>query len=503
MSRFFYAVAVAGLLAAAFAFQTPAPPAAAGRVADPFATGWMLSDTNGDGIADFVQGKIVVPAQPTAAQNAAAANLAARVAYGSTGLTPPLVIAAASDAGDGPRIFVGKAVDGVVLEKEEGAVFAVEGNLAVFANDDAGFEAAGEAYSARAPYQWRVQGDRLSAIAAAVGENVELAGVTYLHGKSDVHRAFLRSTTAISAETLTKALADAHLAGVHELVVIGGVNAISSKPEPNAPPANPGGNGAGAGAGNGGTGAGADAAGGAAPAAPTRLDLATLYTSRGLFTAGGGRIPVPAASERPPLRARGRRRDRHGQPGRAHGPGNHRHHAADRVRRPTMRPRATCARRPCWPAIRRSRRRRRRNCAPHDTASAESETALAPGEGELRIVDNAFGRRAAVLARGDERGQAAALAALAGHFPNLWEQGKQHLSIEEIRYDLHQFFSLRSSVGQAAAALYHLDRWMTEAPAPAASKTSKPKSTPTSPIRKLARFRAPARFKTAARRRPM
>jgi hypothetical protein len=98
-----------------------------------------------------------------------------------------------------------------------------------------------------------------------------------------------------------------------------------------------------------------------------------------------------------------------------------------------------------------------------DTASAQAETALAPGEGEVRIADNAFGRRAAVLARGDDRGQAAAISALADHFPNLWEQGKQYLSLEEVRYDLHKFFAVRSGVGQAAAALYQLDRWMTAA----------------------------------------
>jgi len=251
----------------------------------------MLADTNSDGIADFVQGKIVVPAQPTAAQNAAAANLAARVAYGTTGLTPPLVVASGAAAGDGPRIFIGKPVDGVTLEKEEGAVFAVDGNLTVFAIDDAGFEAAGDAYAARAPYQWRVPGEKLSAIAPVVGANVELEGVTYLRGKIGIHRAFLRSRDAVSAATLAKALADPHLGEVHELVVIGGSSAMSSKPEPNIPPANAAGAGLGAGA----AAAGADSPGGGAPAGPTRLDLATLYTTRGLFSAGGGRIPVPAA----------------------------------------------------------------------------------------------------------------------------------------------------------------------------------------------------------------
>ena len=46
------------------------------------------SDTNGDGIIDFIPGKVVVPPQPTAAQNAAAADIAARLGYATTGLTP-------------------------------------------------------------------------------------------------------------------------------------------------------------------------------------------------------------------------------------------------------------------------------------------------------------------------------------------------------------------------------------------------------------------------------
>ena len=37
--------------------------------------------------------------------------------------------------------------------------------------------------------------------------------------------------------------------------------------------------------------------------------------------------------------------------------------------------------------------------------------------------------------------------ALADRFPNLWEQGKQHLNIEEIRYDLHEFFSAALEFG--------------------------------------------------------
>src|SRR5262249_5406948 len=84
---------------------------------------------------------------------------------------------------------------------------------------------------------------------------------------------------------------------------------------------------------------------------------------------------------------------------------------------------------------------------------------LAAGEGEIDIVDDAFTRRPAVLIRGDDSGSAAAIDFAAAHLPNLWETGKQHLALDEIRYDLHRFFAFRSSAGQTATALYHLERW--------------------------------------------
>ena len=454
MMRFFLA-ALAGLfLAAGLAFQSAPPAAPAGIVADPFAPGWMLADTNGDGIADFIHGKIVVPAQPTAAENAAAANLAARLAYGSTGMTPPLVVSAAADSAesskDGPRIFIGRPAPGITLEKEEGGVFALDGNLTLF-GDDAGLQAAADAYSARAPYQWRVSGDKLAAIAAAVGPNVELAGITYLHGKAGIHRAFLRSRDPVPSGALSKALDDPHLAPVHELVAIGGVNVVSSKPESNAP------------ASNGGP-APEAANGNAAPTPPLRLDLATVYTTHGLFTAGGGRIPVPAALNGHlfvPAGAAGiamaNLAARMGL-------------EATGITLPLASPApAATARDVRAPAVLAGdsalSQEATKKLLAEDTAAAESETPLAAGEGELRIVDDAFGRRPAVLARGDDGAQAAALDLLAGHLPNLWEQGKQYLSLEEIRYDLHRFFSRRSGVGQAASALYLLDRWMKAVPA--------------------------------------
>ena len=424
-----HAPLLAFAVAAAFAFQTPQSPGPApvNRVADPFAIGWMLVDTNGDGIADFINGKIVVPAEPTAAENAAAANLAARLGFGTTGLTPPVVVAADHDSGSGPRILVGRTagvLKGFDLAADEGGVFAVGDNLAITGPDDAGLLAAADAYAARAPYQWRVPGKKLSDIGA------NLVGVTYVRGKAGVHRAFFRS-----GDQVTEAPAGA------------------IEPAPTQVGGGGGAVGGGGGAGAGGGAAGADAAG-----AATRLDLATIYTSRGLFGAAG-RIPLPASSN-------GHLYVPAGAAGIAMA------NLAARMGLETTGITLPIAS-PAGAATVREMRSQsviagdsaiaqevEKKLHAGDTVAAEAETPLAAGEGELRIVDNAFGRRAAVLVRGDERGQAAATTALADRFPNLWEQGKQYLSIEEIRYDLHKFFSVKSSSGQAAEALYHLDRWM-------------------------------------------
>ena len=473
VSRISLRAAFALAVACAFAFQAPpAAVATANRVADPFAPGWMVLDTNGDGIADFIGGKVVVPTNPGAAENAAAADIAARLGFASTGLTMPVVVTSDASLGNTPRIQVEKtpysarefATLAVLLEKEEGGVFASDGNLAVIASDAEGLLAAAEAYSARAPYQWRVPGDQLSAIAEAVrtassDPSVELAGVTYVKGKADIHRAYLRARTALTSAMLSTVLSQPALSQVHELVVLGTtppVSAMSAKPEPAAPPPPAAGGRGGDTAAAGGNAAGGDAAG--AGGAPAKLDLATLYTSRGLFT-GTPRMPVPSTLN-------GHLYVPAGAAGTAMA------NLAARMGMETTGinlPLATPADSATVRDIRAQAviagdsalaKEAEKKLMASDTAAAQSETPLAAGEGELRIVDDAFGRRAAVWARGDQPGSAAALGLLAEHFPNLWEPGKQHLSVEEIRYDLHRFFSRRSSVGQAAMGLYLLNRWM-------------------------------------------
>jgi hypothetical protein len=446
-----------------FGFQRPGgpgAPASAASVADAFATGWMLVDTNSDGIADFVNGKIVVPANPSAAENAAAADLAARIGFATTGLTLPIVVNASADGGDGPRIWVGKgavpaalAADMAALAgklgNEEGGVFLLGGNLAVVGSDDKGLLAAAEAYAARAPYQWKAPGDKLAAIAEAVGAGVQLAGVTYKLGTNGVYRALLRGQSNITIAALSAAYAANHLAGVRELVVLSGASPVAIMnpktflAEPAPAPAAPAGGGA-----------------GGEPPPAKRLDLATLYTSRGLFS-GTARMPVPSSLDARLYVPAG-------------AAGTAMANLAARMGLETtgitlplaspvtdiagkdVRTQAVIAGDSALAKEAEAKLRAQ------DTAAAHAETDLAPGEGELRIVDDAFARHGALLTRGDEAGAAAALQLLGGRFPNLWETGKQHLSLEEIRYDLHRFFSLRSSAGQAVSGLYHLDRWMKE-----------------------------------------
>ena len=463
MFRFSSALLVIVALSSLIAYQSDSRQST--HLADPFATGWMLSDTNNDGIIDFVTGKVVVPAHPSASENAAAADVAARLGFATTGLTPPVVISAAQDKSDGPRIYVGRdavppkdsaaaAEQLAKLQPDEGGVFALNGDLIVLGSDNASLLAAGEAFASRAPFVWKPSGDRLATIAQAVSPTVQLIGITYSKGKAGVYRAFLESSGPITPSTVQAAWNGNKLSAVHELVVMANgatISAVDSKPLAAIPttPAPSGDSAADASGGGDGEGAG-----------PARLDLATLFTTRGLFR-GTPRMPIPSNLDSQLYVPAG-------------SAGIAMANLAARmglettgITLPLATPVSSAA-----PRDVRSKavvdgeseigREAERRLLQEDTAVKQAESSLPVGEGELRVVDGAFGRHPAVLIRGDETGGSAALNLLSDHFPNIWEPGKEYASLEEIRYDLHRFFSLRSSVGQAAVALYRLDKWSPE-----------------------------------------
>jgi hypothetical protein len=309
--------------------QNSAPPQNSSlHLSDPFSNGWMLVDTDGDGIVDAIVGNIVVPDISSAAENSAAANFAARLAYGSTGLNLPLVVTVSQAKQNVPsiRILNGSVNPAALflmeqLQKNEGCIIADADSIAVMSPDAVGLAAAADAFSSRAPYQWKVPGEKLSAIEDAVntvgkGSGARLIGLVYSRGEQGIHRAVVSANFTITASDLATVFNGNHLGAVHELFVVNGTDRVSAanpKPLPTAPAnaiaAGAETNSAGAAetipagaanvdAGSGAAGSGAGGAGGGAGAAPpaTKLDLATLYTSRGLFT-GNARMPIPSASD--------------------------------------------------------------------------------------------------------------------------------------------------------------------------------------------------------------
>ena len=440
------------------------------HLASAFSPGWMLVDTNGDRIADAINGKIVVPADPTSSENAAAANCAARLAFGSTGLTLPLVVRSSDSAKEGPRIWIGKGAvpasashdfDAMAskLEKGEGGVFAAGKDIALVGSDDEGLTEAANSFCARAPYIWDVPGEQFSAIsealaASAQGAKADLIGVTYQHGKQGIRHAYIRTSTEVQSAALGQALANPKLASIRELVIVGGaapVSATNPKPEVEAPPKKE---------------EEKEAEEKAGPPEEEEeqetleLDLASIYTVKGLFK-GSPKAPFPAGLKTHlyvPAGADGvaiaNFAARLGLEGT--GIGLPLASPAEEVKPKKVKgPTILVGNSPVLADA-------QKKYQEEEAAAGQSPATLAAGEGELRVVDDVFKKNGVLLVNGDDAGSVAALNLLSGRFPNLWDVGKQHDSLEDMRYDLHRLFALHSGVGQATDAVFLLDRWAKE-----------------------------------------
>ena len=83
---------------------------------------------------------------------------------------------------------------------------------------------------------------------------------------------------------------------------------------------------------------------------------------------------------------------------------------------------------------------------------------LRPGEGVVQIVPQAFGTsRATVVAGADDAGTDAAAAFLARRAPYIWDTRRGAPSIEDVTSDVSRFLQARSGAGQASQALSELD----------------------------------------------
>ena len=84
---------------------------------------------------------------------------------------------------------------------------------------------------------------------------------------------------------------------------------------------------------------------------------------------------------------------------------------------------------------------------------------LQPGRGLIRVVRKAFGEKPAVIITGgDARGVARAVRQVAERFPHVWARGKDRTTIDDVEEDLRTLLGGRSPAGQAATALYKLDK---------------------------------------------
>lgn len=156
----------------------------------------LTRDTNGDGLADAVAARVIVPASPTIGDVEAATNLAARLGYETTALTLPLVVRDSDvpqPAAVGVPILVGRsnrfvqqlvdthAIDLSALKPGQGLIAAVASPLGggdgilVVGGDDEGTLNAGVELAARLPRVWGMNGITLPA--------VEEQALRYLRGR--------------------------------------------------------------------------------------------------------------------------------------------------------------------------------------------------------------------------------------------------------------------------------------------------------------------------------
>jgi hypothetical protein len=490
MKRLFI-IAVIVALCGALGRSQSAPARAA--LSDFFRPGVVFQDRNNDGVVDFVNARLVLAPQPAAGDLAAAADIAARLGFETSALDLPVVrlkpdattasdAAAASVASGISRtsaaVYVGvkslaesgttvDALAGAPLKAGDGliAAFSSAGQpaLAVLGGDDGGVEAAAVMLAGHLPFVWDQKGPTTDKVADEVKEFLGTKGITPTAAIATA--AFVRANTD-GAERL---VVDLQLAAgdvikaqvaLNQMVAIGGRDAkrplsygnirtlrvrlrgagtaVSTVDIPRAVAA-----------------ATADVA--AAPparrpggGAKENFDLSTFYAIDGaladsdnnlipdrvdvLLTADGdGTDGIVDLAARLGLESTG-------------------------VALPIAK-------------------------VPRSIAAAESEPilvivgvshplldqlseahkwdkpALAPGEGLIQIVKKAFGEKAAlVVTGGDAAGVERAVSQLAERLPHIWARGKDRTTLDDVEDDLRKFIAGRSPAGQAAMALYKIDK---------------------------------------------
>ncbi|HEY6214050.1 MAG TPA: M14 family metallopeptidase [Vicinamibacterales bacterium] len=453
-----------------------APVPSAASLSDFFKPGLVFQDRNGDGVVDFVDARVVLPETPTAGELAAAADVAARLGYETTAMNLPM-------AGAVP-IYVGAKSTAAVpvdssLKAGDGAVTAFTANgkpaIAILGGDDDGLTAAAVMYGGHLPYVWDQKSPTVDTIAGDVkaflaGKGIAAASAVAqsiaVHSGSRVAGAPGLEENGIERVTVDVPL-DSAAELIKAQVALNQFKATASR-DPKRP-----------------------------------LSYSTVKVVRVRLHAAGAGVqgvdiprvaptPADAAAAQPPARRPGGGAkesfdlssfyanegalgdsDNNLIPDRVDvvlSPGDEGADAGvvDLAARLGLESTGIAL-----PIAK----------APKAIASAEGEPMLVlvgtshplfdrlisskkwtrpqlePGEGLIEVVRKAFGEKSALIVTGgDGAGVSRALQQLAEKFPHVWARGKDRTTLDDIEEDVRKFVAGRSPAGQAAMAVYKLQK---------------------------------------------
>ena len=458
--------------------SAPADPALA-SLSELFRPGVVFQDRNADGAIEFIDARIVLAEQPSSAELAAAADIAARLGYETSAMNLPVLVARGFQPGDSPSIFVGAkslagsgatldAIGGAGLKAGDGAVVAFSQGgktaVAVLGGDDAGLAAAAVMLAGHLPYVWDLKSPTTDTIADDVKQFLAGKGVTASAAAASAIHA--RANASDGAERVTVAVQMANGGDfVKALVALNQFKATSARDArrplsyanvralqirlraPGSGPVTidlP-------------RAAAAESAAAAPPparrpggGAKENFDLSTFYANEGaladsdnnlipdrvdvlLSAEGDGSEGIIDLAARLGLESTG-------------------------ISLPIARTAKSLtapASEPLLVLIGTSHPlveqliKDRKWTAP----------SLQPGEGLIQIVKKAFGEKSAlVVTGGDAAGLRRAVSQLAETFPHIWQRGKDRTTLDDVEEDVRKFVGGRSPAGQAAMSLYKLEK---------------------------------------------
>ena len=163
------------------AVQPADPPLAPVQLSDFFKPGAALQDRNGDGIIDFVDARVALAEHPSAADLAAAADVAARMGFETSAMNLPFVrqpLPAAWSIFIGAKSLPGSSLDALgatALKAGDGVVaaFSHAGGpaIAVLGGNDSGLDRAAVMLAGHLPYVWDQKGPTVGKIADDVNDH--------------------------------------------------------------------------------------------------------------------------------------------------------------------------------------------------------------------------------------------------------------------------------------------------------------------------------------------